>query len=113
MLEEALASARRIIAAALKSRKKLCYAENWVYAPAVQKEAEILAKSKGQILWALGDHPIPAALPLLMGFGNSQEGVPSLGRAVTPDGDPLPEANRRSDPKRQGDSTQDRERQDS
>jgi predicted dehydrogenase len=55
MLEEALASARRIIAAALKSNKKLCYAENWVYAPAVQKEAEILAKSKGQILWALGD----------------------------------------------------------
>ena len=55
MLEEAVASAKRIIAAALKSGKKLCYAENWVYAPAVQKEAEILTKSKGQILWALGD----------------------------------------------------------
>jgi predicted dehydrogenase len=55
MLEEALLSARRIIAAALKSKKKLCYAENWVYAPAVQKEAEIVTKSKGQILWALGD----------------------------------------------------------
>jgi predicted dehydrogenase len=55
MLEEAVASAERIIAAALKSRKKLCYAENWIYAPAVQKEAEILSKSRGQILWALGD----------------------------------------------------------
>jgi predicted dehydrogenase len=55
MLEEALASARRMIAAALKSKKKLCYAENWIYAPAVQKEAEILSKSGGQILWALGD----------------------------------------------------------
>jgi len=55
MLEEAVASSKRIIEAALKSGKKLCYAENWVYAPAVQKEAEILAKSKGQILWALGD----------------------------------------------------------
>lgn len=55
MLEEAVASARRIISAALNSKKKLCYAENWIYAPAVQKEAEILAKSKGQILWALGD----------------------------------------------------------
>ena len=55
MLEEAVASARRIIAAALKSNKKLCYAENWIYAPAVQKEAEIIAKTKGQILWALGD----------------------------------------------------------
>jgi predicted dehydrogenase len=47
MLEEAVASARRTIAAALKSKKRLCYAENWVYAPAVQKEAEILAKSRG------------------------------------------------------------------
>ncbi len=55
MLEAAVASARRIIAAALKSQKKLCYAENWIYAPAVQKEAEIIAKTKGQILWALGD----------------------------------------------------------
>jgi len=55
MLEEAVASARRVIAAALKSKKKLCYAENWIYAPAVQKEAEILSKGKGQILWALGD----------------------------------------------------------
>ncbi|MBN2033557.1 MAG: Gfo/Idh/MocA family oxidoreductase [Deltaproteobacteria bacterium] len=55
MLEEAVASARRIIAAAMKSNKKLCYAENWIYAPAVQKEAEILSKSRGQILWALGD----------------------------------------------------------
>ncbi|MEW6663866.1 MAG: Gfo/Idh/MocA family oxidoreductase [Thermodesulfobacteriota bacterium] len=55
MLEEAVASSRRVIAAALKSRKKLCYAENWIYAPAVQKEAEILSKSRGQILWALGD----------------------------------------------------------
>jgi predicted dehydrogenase len=55
MLEEAVASASRVIAAALRSKKKLCYAENWIYAPAVQKEAEILSKGKGQILWALGD----------------------------------------------------------
>lgn len=55
MLEEAVASARRIISAALGSDKRLCYAENWVYAPAVQKEAEIIAKTKGQILWTLGD----------------------------------------------------------
>jgi len=55
MLEEAVASSRRIITAAMKSNKKLCYAENWIYAPAVQKEAEIITKTKGQILWALGD----------------------------------------------------------
>jgi predicted dehydrogenase len=33
----------------------VCYAENWIYAPAVQKEREILAKSGGQILWMLGE----------------------------------------------------------
>lgn len=55
MLAASVGSARRIIAAALKSGKKLCYAENWIYAPAVQKEAEIIAKTKGQIVWALGD----------------------------------------------------------
>jgi predicted dehydrogenase len=55
MLEEAVGSARRIIAAALKNKKKLCYAENWIYAPVVQKEAEIITKTKGQILWALGN----------------------------------------------------------
>jgi predicted dehydrogenase len=54
MLAEAVAGARRMIAAALKSGKTLGYAENWIYAPAVQKEAEILSKGKGQILWALG-----------------------------------------------------------
>ncbi len=54
MLAEALSSSRRIIAAARKNQRKLCYAENWIYAPVVQKEAEILAKGKGQILWALG-----------------------------------------------------------
>ncbi|MCU0590677.1 MAG: Gfo/Idh/MocA family oxidoreductase [Desulfobacterales bacterium] len=54
MLAEAVSSACRVISAARKSRRKLCYAENWIYAPAVQKEAEILAKGKGQILWALG-----------------------------------------------------------
>lgn len=50
MLAEALSSSRRVIAAALQSRKKLCYAESWIYAPVVQKEDEILAKSKRQIL---------------------------------------------------------------
>jgi predicted dehydrogenase len=54
MLAEALSSSRRVIDAARKSRRQLCYAENRIYAPAVQKEAEILTKGKGQILWALG-----------------------------------------------------------
>ncbi len=55
MLREALASCEHILAAGRESGKKICYAENWVYAPAVQKEREILEKSDGQILWIVGD----------------------------------------------------------
>jgi predicted dehydrogenase len=55
MLREALASADRILGAAREARKHVCYAENWVYAPAVEKEREILAKTGGQILWIMGD----------------------------------------------------------
>jgi len=55
MLREALASCARILDAAKASGRRVCYAENWIYAPAVQKEREILAKSGGQILWMLGE----------------------------------------------------------
>ena len=55
MLREAMASCDRILAAARESGKLVCYAENWVYAPAIQKEREILVKSNGQILWIIGD----------------------------------------------------------
>ncbi len=55
MLREALSSCERILAAARDAGKKVCYAENWVYAPAIEKEREILVKSGGQVLWIIGD----------------------------------------------------------
>ena len=55
MLAEAVASSDRIAAAAREAGKLVGYAENWVYAPAIQKEREILQKSRGQILWIIGD----------------------------------------------------------
>lgn len=55
MLREAMASCGRILAAAREAGKRICYAENWVYAPAIEKEREILVKSAGQILWIIGD----------------------------------------------------------
>lgn len=51
MLREAMASCRRILDAASKNGRLIGYAEDWVYAPSVQKEREILEKSGGQILW--------------------------------------------------------------
>ena len=54
-LEGALASVERMLAAERRSKGRLLYAEDWVYAPAVQKEREILEKTGGQILWIHGE----------------------------------------------------------
>lgn len=54
-LQTALASVDRMIDAEKASRGRLLYAENWVYAPSIQKEREILEKTGGQILWIHGE----------------------------------------------------------
>jgi predicted dehydrogenase len=84
MLKEAVASARRIIAAALKSKKKLCYAENWIYAPAVQKEVEIIAKTKGQILWALGEQSHSGSTSPAYGIWKLSGGGSIVGKSCHP-----------------------------
>ena len=54
LLEHALASADRIAGAARRRGVMLGYAENWIYAPAVQKEREIIEKTGAQVLWMMG-----------------------------------------------------------
>jgi predicted dehydrogenase len=103
MLREAMASAERMREAARKAQRRICYAENWVYAPAIQKEREILAKSGAQVLRIIGDeshsgshsayggmwrysgggtlvgkgcHPLSAALYLKRTEGEAREGKP-------------------------------------
>ncbi len=84
MLEEAIASAKRIIAAALKSKKKICYAENWIYAPAIQKEAEIITKTKGQILWALGNQSHSGSISPAYGIWRLSGGGSIVGKSCHP-----------------------------
>jgi predicted dehydrogenase len=103
MLRQTIESCERILAAAKSSGRRLCYAENWIYAPAIQKEREIVVKSGAQILWMLGNqshsgshspyygiwqhsgggslvgkacHPLSAALYLKRVEGESREGRP-------------------------------------
>jgi predicted dehydrogenase len=103
MLEDAMANCDRVSDAAKASGKKVCYAENWVYAPAIQKEREILVKSGGQVLWIIGEeshsgshspyygvwkfsgggslvgkgcHPLSAALYLKRVEGEARDGKP-------------------------------------
>ncbi|MFC1806725.1 Gfo/Idh/MocA family protein, partial [Planctomycetota bacterium] len=54
-LDHALASVDRLIEAEAASKGMLCYAENWVYAPSIQKEREIIEKTGAQILWIHGE----------------------------------------------------------
>ncbi len=51
----ALDSIKRMLAAEAQSKARMLYAENWVYAPTIQKEREILEKTRGQILWMHGE----------------------------------------------------------
>ena len=109
-LETALASIDRILEAERNSKGRLLYAENWVYAPAVQKEREILEKTAGQILWIHGEeahsgshsadyahaarcgggvligkgcHPLTAALYLKRVEGRARGGAPIQPKTVT------------------------------
>ncbi len=106
MLREALASSRRMLEAERASGKTIFYAEDWVYAPSIQKEREILVKSGGQALWIIGGeshsgshspfygiwryagggslvgkgcHPLTAAL-----YFKAQEGIARQGQAIRP-----------------------------
>lgn len=111
MLSEAMASCDRILAAARSSGKRVCYAENWVYAPAIAKEREIIAKTGAQVLWIVGDeshsgshspyygiwkhsgggslvgkgcHPLTAALHLKRAEGESRAGNASPSQPIRP-----------------------------
>ncbi|HEX4038138.1 MAG TPA: Gfo/Idh/MocA family oxidoreductase [Acidobacteriaceae bacterium] len=55
MLRAAVASCSRIAEAAQAAGRLIGYAENWIYAPAIQKETELVTKSGAQILWMLGN----------------------------------------------------------
>ncbi|MGQ9621046.1 MAG: Gfo/Idh/MocA family protein, partial [Bacteroidales bacterium] len=54
-LEKTIVSLQRMIDAEKKSNGRIMYAENWVYAPAIQKEREIIQKSGAHVLRMLGE----------------------------------------------------------
>jgi predicted dehydrogenase len=55
MREGAIASARRMLAAEKASKARIFYAENWIFAPVIQKEVEIIQKTKAQLLWVIAE----------------------------------------------------------
>lgn len=55
MFERAVGNACEMLEAARRNRVKLCYAENWVYAPSIQKAKRLADASQGAILNMIGE----------------------------------------------------------
>src|SRR5262245_16633177 len=55
MLVGALAAADEVLDACAASGVRLCYAENWVYAPPIQKARRLIAAANGPILRMVGE----------------------------------------------------------
>ena len=80
----ALASIERMRAAEAASKACILYAENWVYAPTIQKEREILEKTKGQILWMHGEEAHSGSHAPSYGHWNLAGGGAMIGKGCHP-----------------------------
>ncbi len=84
MLQHAIESCRRITEAARASGKIICYAENWIYAPAIQKETEIVTKSGAQILWMIGNQSHSGSHSRYYGIWRHSGGGSLVGKGCHP-----------------------------
>ena len=83
-LDEALASVERMRAAEADSKARILYAENWVYAPAVQKEREIVEKTGSQILWMHGEESHSGSHASTYGLWKFSGGGSMIGKGCHP-----------------------------
>lgn len=77
-------SINRMLRAEASSTGRIHYAENWVYAPAVQKEREILEKSGDQILWMDGQESHSGSHSPYYGIWKHSGGGSIMGKGVHP-----------------------------
>lgn len=83
-LEETLKSIRRMLEAEKQSQGIIMYAENWVYAPSIQKEREILEKTGAQILWMHGEESHSGSHSLAYGKWKFSGGGSLIGKGCHP-----------------------------
>jgi len=83
-LEQALASVKRMIEAEKKSKGKIMYAENWIYAPSVIKESEILRKTGAQILWMHAEESHSGSHSMTYGQWKFSGGGSMIGKGCHP-----------------------------
>ncbi|MCC8152978.1 MAG: Gfo/Idh/MocA family oxidoreductase, partial [Tannerellaceae bacterium] len=83
-LKVAMESIKRMLDAELKSKGRIMYAENWIYAPAIQKEREIIEKSGSQILWMIGEQSHSGSHSLAYGQWKLSGGGSLVGKGCHP-----------------------------
>src|SRR4030043_1702703 len=83
-LDHALASVNRMLEAEKKSKGKILYAENWVYAPSIQKEREIIEKTGAQVLWIHGEEAHSGSHAKTYAFWKFSGGGVMIGKGCHP-----------------------------
>ena len=79
-----LESIERMLNAEKKSKGRIMYAENWVYAPAVQKQRELLQKTGAQIIWMHGEQSHSGSHSLMYGQWKFSGGGSMIGKGCHP-----------------------------
>ena len=86
--EDGLKGAREAIArlreAEASSSGQILYAENWVYAPAIQKEREIIEKTRAQVIWMHGEESHSGSHSKYYGIWSHSGGGSVMGKGVHP-----------------------------
>ncbi|MDQ6813798.1 MAG: Gfo/Idh/MocA family oxidoreductase [Bacteroidota bacterium] len=83
-LKHALQSVSRMLDAEKASDGRIMYAENWVYAPAIQKERELLQKTGAQIVWMNGEESHSGSHSLTYGQWKFSGGGSMIGKGCHP-----------------------------
>jgi len=83
-LDHSLQSIQRMLEAEKKSKGRILYAENWVYAPSIQKEREIIEKTGAQILWMHGEEAHSGSHASTYGYWKFSGGGAMVGKGCHP-----------------------------
>ena len=83
-LEVTIESCKRMLEAEARSEGRIMYAENLIYAPAVQKEREFIEKTKAQVLWIHGEQSHSGSHSLAYGQWKFSGGGSLIGKGCHP-----------------------------
>ncbi len=83
-LAKTVSSLKRMLDAEKSSTGRIMYAENWVYAPAIQKEREIIEKSGAQVLRMLGEESHSGSHSPFYGIWKFSGGGSLIGKGCHP-----------------------------